>query len=107
MGFQKVTHTLDVYRLTRSGNNEQYDLSPVYSGIECGIFPASPDVLAVYPGESSFALFEIYIYENVALKNGDKLKYGSVEWIIRGVPQVYDTNQLFYVRAIGEQVVGS
>ena len=107
MGFQKITHTLDVYRLIRSGNNEQYDATPVYTAIECGIFPASSDVLAVYPGESSFALFEIYIYENITLKNGDKLKVGTNEWIIRGVPQVYDTNQLFYVRAIGEQVVGS
>lgn len=107
MGFQKITHSVEIYRLARSGNNEQYDSTPIYTGIECGIFPASPDILAIYPGESSFSLFEVYIYETISLKNGDKLKFGATEWIVRGVPVVYETNQLFYTRVIGEQVVGS
>lgn len=107
MGFQKITHSVDIYRLVRSGNTEQYDSTPVYTGIECGIFPASTDILAIYPSESAFALFEIYIYETVTLKNGDKLKVGSSEWIVRGVPIVYETNQMYYTRVIGEQVVGS
>lgn len=105
MGYQKTTHIVDVYRLTRTGNNESYGVSPVIIGLDCGIFPASSDVLAVYPGESSFQLYECYIYETATIKNGDKFKISGDEWIVRGVPQIFDTNYLSYQRVILEKVV--
>lgn len=102
----KITHSVDVYRLTRSGNNEEYPSTPEYQKVECGIFPASTDILATFPGESSFQLYEIYIQETgVALKNGDKLKAGTNDWIVRGVPQIYDLNMMYYTRVVGEKVV--
>ncbi len=105
MGFQKITHSADVYRLTRTGDTESYHTTPVITGLECGIFPASTDILAVYPGESSFQLYECYVYEFVVLKNGDKFKALGEEWIARGVPQVFDTNHLYYQRLVLEKVV--
>jgi hypothetical protein len=105
MGYQKITHTADVYRLTRTGDMESYAVPAVITGLRCGIFPASTDVLAVYPGESSFQLYECYIYKTVTIKNGDKFKSSGDEWIVRGVPQVFNTNYLSYQRVILEKVV--
>jgi hypothetical protein len=107
MGYPTVTHTVSVYRLTRTGNKDQYSTIPVYTGIEAGIFPAGTDILAVYPAESAFALCEIFIYEPCTLKNGDKLTMGVNEWIVRGVPQVFASNRIHYQRVIGEKVVGT
>lgn len=105
MSYHTVTHTVDIYRLTRTGNKDQYATTPVYTTIEAGIFPAGTDILAVYPAESAFALYEIYIFEPCLLKNGDKLKSGGDEWIVRGVPQVFSSMRTQYQRLIGEKVV--
>lgn len=100
-----TTHVVDVYRLARVGDKELYDLTPIKTGLDCSIIPAGNDILAVYPGEASFALYEIYFSEVVDIKNGDKLKVGNQEWIVRGVPQVMDTPYLYYQRLVGEKVV--
>jgi len=105
MGFQTLTHVVDVYRLTASGNNQAYPSSPIYTGLDCGILPLSNDILAIYPGESAYALYEIYFYEVLDIKNGDKLKSGGSEWIVRGVPQVVDTHYIYYQKVLGEKVV--
>lgn len=107
MGYQKITHSVSVYRLKRTGTKEQYDTTPTYTGLDIGIFPASPDILAVYPGEASFQIYEGYIYESVTLLNGDKLTYGADEYIVRGVPQIYDFNQMYYQRVMLEKKVGT
>lgn len=74
-----------------------------------GIFPASNAILAVYPGELSFQLYEIFIYDFVELKNGDKFVdvNNGDEWILRGVPRPFDLNRGFALQCIGEKVIGS
>ena len=67
--------------------------------------PASSDILAVYPGEPSYQLYEIFTYDMGLIKNGDKLKTPSTDYIVRGEPQKVDTTLLKYQRIVGEKVV--
>ena len=46
-----------------------------------------------------------YLSEFVALKNGDKLRAGDKDYIVRGVPQVVDNRFMYYQKVIGELVV--
>jgi hypothetical protein len=105
MGYQTLTHIVDVYRLTIVSGKESYALTPVRTNLDVGVFPAGPEVLAVYPGVSSYQLYDIFIYEDVTLLNGDKLKSGSDEWIVRGVPQKFSNPYISYQRIVGEKVV--
>ena len=100
-----TTHLVDVYRLAVASSKEGYGASPVITGLDVGIFPAGTDIVAVYGGESAFQLYDVYVYESATLKNGDKLKSGTDEWIIKGVPQVFSTPYLSYQRLICEKVV--
>src|SRR5690348_6689963 len=100
-----ITDTVAVYRLTRTGTKDAYGETPVVTGLDCAITPAGTDILAVYGGEPSFALFEIYFSEVVTLKNGDKLVSGSNEYIVRGVPQVVDNRYQYHTKVIGEMVL--
>lgn len=104
MAHFSITHNVSVYRLARASNQEEYSASPVYSGLDVSIVPASSDILAFF-GEPSMSLYEIFIEEVAELKVGDKLTSGSDEWIIRGVPMVYSHPALTYTRAVGEKVV--
>jgi hypothetical protein len=100
-----ITHTVNVHRLTKTGNNTEYGASPVISGLDCSIFPASTDTLAVYPDLPAYATYEGFTQESATLKLGDKLKVATEEFIIRGVPQVYDTNYAYYQRFVLEKVI--
>ena len=107
--YAKINDSVDIYHLVRAGNDSDYEVAPSYQKVECGVFPASNDIMAIYPAQNSYQLFEIFIYENVTLKNGDKLIsfLNNKEYIVRGVPQVHDTNLMFYTKVVGEQVVGT
>ena len=105
MAHTLITDTVDIFRLERTGNTEAYGPTPVVTGIDCGIFPAGNDILAVYPGMPSFAIFEIYVYEPTTIQNGDKLNSGGTEYIVRGTPQVIDNRYMFTQRLVGEKVV--
>lgn len=109
MSFQKKNKTCNITRLTRSGIADAYNPTPVYNNISMGIFPASNSILAVYPGELSFQLYEIFIYDFVELNNGDKFTdvNNGDEWILRGVPRPFDLNRGFALQCIGEKVIGS
>ena len=100
-----ITDTVDVFRLTRVGDKESYGLTPVITGLRCQILPASNDILAVYPDIPAYQLYEIYFFKNTLVKNGDKLKSGSIEYILRGVPQAVDNKYMTYQRLVGEKVV--
>lgn len=104
--FIQITHTVDVYRLSLVGGKEAYGVSPVLTGIRIGIFPAGVDIQAVYPGIPAFQLYDGYTEDSSTLKNGDKLKQGSDEFIIRGTPQVF-TSPLSYQRVALEKVSGT
>lgn len=109
MSFFRKNKTCDIYRLTRTGDADTYGASPIYTSIDMGVFPAGNNILAVYPGELSFQLYEIYIHDYVSLQNGDKFvetTTGEV-WILRGVPRIYDSARNYYLQCIGEMQVGS
>lgn len=107
--YAKINNSVDIYHLTRNGNDNEYEAQPSYQKVECCILPASNDIMAIYPAQNSYSLFEIFLYENVTIKNGDKLASSITggEWIVRGVAQVHDTNLMYYTKVVGEQVVGS
>lgn len=96
---------VDVFRLTRIGDKETYGATPVITGLRCQIIPATNDILAVYPDIPAYQLFEIYFFKNQTIKNGDKLKSGSTEYIVRGVAQAVDNKYMTYQRIVGEKVV--
>jgi hypothetical protein len=101
----RYNQTCDIYRLERSGNTGAYGGDPVYEAIPFQILPAGPEILAVYGGQPSFALYECWTGKTVTLKNGDKLVAGDRAWIVRGEPQVVADPLLAYVRVIGQEVV--
>jgi hypothetical protein len=105
MSYVPVTNKVDVYRLTRAGDSESYGSLPIVTSLDCNITPASTEIMAVYPGESAYSLYEIYTERNVDLKNGDKLKDSTGEYIIRGVPQVINNRFLYFQKIVGEKVV--
>ncbi len=109
MGYHRKNKTCDIWRLTRSGDNENYGTEPIYTSIDMSIFPASNNILAIYPGEPSMQLYEIFIYDYVTLLNGDKFveTTTSQEWILRGVPRVFDTLRSYFQQCVGEMVIGS
>lgn len=100
MGYGVITHTVDVYRLTKTGNNTEYGASAVITGLDCAIYPASTDILAVYPELPAYGSFEVFVYENATLQTGDKLTSGSEEYIVRGVPEVYENNYIYFQRLL-------
>lgn len=101
-----ITDSVDIYRLEKTGNTKAYGVAAVYTRVECGIFPAGTDILAVYPSIDAFQLHEVFIHEDVDLKNGDKLiTQGNKEYIVQGVPQKFDTRYLFFTRVVGQLVV--
>jgi len=105
MPIQPITDTVDVFRLTRTGNKDAYGVTPVLTGLDCTITPAGSDIVAVYGGNPSLAMYEIFTGEAVTLKNGDKLVSGSTEYIVQGVPQVVDNRYMYYQKMIGVQAV--
>ena len=100
-----ITDTVDVFRLTRTGDKETYSATPVIAGLRCQIIPATNDILGVYPDVPAYQLFEIYCFKNVEIKHGDKFKSGSIEYIVRGVAQSVDNKYMTYQRIVGEKVV--
>lgn len=80
-------------------------LQPIITGLDCSVTPAGTDILAVFGGQPSLSLYEIYFSEFVTLKNGDKLKSADKEYIVRGVPQVIDNRYQYYQKVIGEMVL--
>jgi len=98
------THVVDVYRLTKTGSTESYSATPTITGLDCAILPASTEIIAIYPGENAFALHDIFFDEPADLKTGDKLTSGASEWIIRGVPQVFDNDYGYAVHCVGEKL---
>lgn len=107
MGYAPETHNVSVFRFKKTGSKTDYDTTPTYTGVTCAILPASTDILAVYPAESVFQLYEIHITDmSLSFRNGDKLTdLSNSEWIVRGVPQVFNLPQISYQRIVGEKVV--
>ena len=104
-----ITDNLSVYRFIKTSQKEYYDTSPVFTGIKAQITPASNDILAFYPDIPAAQLFEIYIFTNDTLINGDKMISAetSNEFIIRGEPAVYNEIVLgiYYQKIVGVMVV--
>jgi hypothetical protein len=100
-----TTHVFNVYRLSTTGVNEEYSGTPVYTGVDAAVLPASTDVLAVFGGSPSYQLYEIFIFEYVDLKVGDKLIQSGETYIVQDSPQVVNIPYFFYVRVVGQKAV--
>lgn len=103
MGALPVTHHVDIYNLITIGDKEEYETTPSHTGVCMGIFPAGGDILAVYPGQSSYILFQAFTQERVLIKNGAKLIAPSNIWIVRAVPQIFDVFGHYHQELIIEQ----
>ena len=100
-----ITDTASVYRLERTGSKEAYGASPVVSGLDCQITPASSDILAIYGGNPGYALYQIFFTENVTLKPGDKLVSNDIEYIVKDVPMRNENRLLSFTKVVAEVVV--
>lgn len=90
--FVIVTHTVDVYRLVRTGATETYGVTPVITGLGMGITPAGTDLLVAYPDLPAYAAYDGYYEDSsVSFKIGDKLTDGITSWIVRGTPEIYSS----------------
>lgn len=106
-GFLLINDTVDIYRLNRTGDKESYDVTPVLSSIKAQVIPASSEILAVFPGQPSYQLYEIFIYEMTPIENGDKLIGALGEFIVRGEAQIVNTSVLKFQQLVGEMVSGN
>lgn len=102
-----ITDVVDIYRLTRTGDKEEYALTPEYTGLNAQILPATEAILAVYPGLPAFSLFEIYLFVNNPIAVGDKIISGGNEYMVRGVSYAVDTSYMTYQQIVGQKVQGS
>ncbi len=101
------THQVDVYHLVLSGDKESYEVTPSYTSLKVGIIPAGSDILAVYPGESAYSLYQMFVYDDVTIKNGDKVVGGGETFYVRGVPQVFNVLGHYHQEVVLEKVVGT
>ena len=101
----RENYTVDIYRLTVTGEKEEYNATPAVTNVEAGIFPVDTSIMAMFPGESAFQMYDIFVYRDVPIKNGDKFVSGTDEWIIKGVPQKYADLLLTYQKCMGLKVV--
>ena len=99
------TDIVDVYRLADTGSKEEYGVTPVLTGLDCQIVPASEDIIAIYGGGQTFALYEIYFAEALDLQTGDKLVSGAKTYFVRDAPMKVESILLTYTRVIGGVVV--
>lgn len=105
-GFLHTNKTLDIFHFERTGDKEEYESTPSFTGVKAQIIPASADLLAVFPGIPSYQLHEIFVYEQGDIRNGDKLvDQDAVEYIVRGVPQKVNTGILNFQQIVGEKQI--
>ncbi len=107
MGHYTITHQVDIYHLVLSAGKESYEATPSITSLKVGIFPAGSDILAVYPGESAYAIYQMFVFEPVTIKNGDKVIGAGDTFIVRGIPQIFDTPNNYHQEVILEKVVGT
>lgn len=98
-----TTNLCDVYHLTIVGSTDIYNDTPDITGLDMGIFPAGTNILAIYPGQPSFALYELFTEEVCTLVNGDKIVSDSDTWIVRGDAQIFDNDYGYYIHCVGEK----
>lgn len=98
------THKADVYRFTRVGDADSYGATAVYTGLDCQITPAGAELVALYGGNLSHQLYEVYFTEDVTLQVGDKLTAAGKDYIVREAPERFDTPFLAHTRVLAEGV---
>lgn len=105
MGYFQITHKVNIHRFKVVAGKEAYDTTPTYSNIEAAIQPSGPDTMTIYPSIDAYQLFDIFIFDNLTIKTGDKLVSGSDSWIVRGVPQAMSTPYVSYLKIAGEKII--
>ncbi len=99
-----ITHTLDLYHLTKVSGKVNYPANADESDIEATVQPAGGDIISVFPDVPAFQMYVVYIYNtDVTIKNGDKLTDGTDTFIIKDVAEVFRTAYLSYQRVLGQK----
>lgn len=102
-----ITHIIDIYHLVVTNDKESYEMTPSITGVQVTIIPAGADILAVFPGKPSYALHQMFVYEQRNIKNGDKIVGATETFIVRGVPEVFSIPGHYHQELIVEKVVGT
>lgn len=100
-----ITDTVSVYDFARTGDTEEHGATASITGLDVGIFPAGPDIVALYGGVGSYALFEIFVYEPCTIKTGAKIVSGSTTYQVQGVAEVIDNRYMYYQRLVAMKTV--
>lgn len=100
-----ITNIVSIFTFKLVSGKQTYDTVATYIDKSVAIQPAGNDTLMTYPGIPAYQAFDIYVFEPLTLHTGDKFKQGTDEWIVKGVPQVYDLPFIYYQKVAAEKVV--
>jgi len=107
MGYQRITDTVNIYHLAKTGSKEEYEAAAAITGLKVTIVPMGADVMAVFPGEATYNTFQCFVWDRVDIRIGDKVLSGSVVYKVKSPPQVYDAYGPYHQDVILERVVGT
>src|SRR3954470_15567899 len=96
-----ITHVVSIYQFERTGNEEAYAPSPIYTNVNACISPTGTDIQN--SGDvAAFQVFEIFLYDvTLHLTNGDKIvAQDGGEYLVTGVPFVINNQYLQYIRVL-------
>lgn len=102
-----ITHTVSIAHLTTAAGVDKHETSPSITGAQVTIVPAGPEILAIYPGQMSYQTYSMYVYQNIDIRNGDKVTSGSDSWIVRNAPAPYKAWGYEVTEVVLEKVWGS
>ena len=103
----RITHVCDVYHLTTTNDTASYELTPSITQLNASIYPAGTDILMTFPGIPAYSAYQMLVWDDVEIKNGDKIISGSEEWIVRGVPRIFNDMTMYVQDIIVERIFGS
>lgn len=106
MKYFQVTDTVDIYRLNSADDKEQYGQVPTHTGLKVTLVPAGNDILTAFPGDAVYSLYQMVVYDDVNMQNGDKVVSGTGTYYVRGVPRVVNIPYIYHQEILVEKVVG-
>lgn len=101
------THQISIYKLSTLNDMETYDAVPTYENIDAVIFPAGPEIQAVYPGEGAFIANQMTVFDDVVIANGDRIVADGFVGTVRGIPAVYHVNGHHHIECVVLTEAGS
>lgn len=100
-----ASHILTVYHFLRAGDNENYETTPTAEGLRAQILPAGTDIVVFYPDIPAYQLWDIFIFDQTTIQNGDKLvDEDNNEYIVKGVSFKVNEIYMTYQRIAGQKI---